>query len=76
MPVHQVLVYPVTQQVSDSTPSYETYADAVPLNRPLTLWFLERYLPNTDAASNPLRLAAAGRRPERPAQRHGDHRRD
>jgi len=44
LPVYQVLVYPVTQLVSTQTPSYETYANAVPLNLPLLEWFVARYL--------------------------------
>ena len=52
MPLHQVLVYPVTQLVTADTPSYEAYADAVPLNRPLMLWFKEKYVANPADAWN------------------------
>lgn len=54
LPVHQVLVYPVAQLVSADTPSYQTYAGAVPLNRPLMLWFKERYLTDPATAWNGL----------------------
>lgn len=53
LPVYQVLIYPVTQLVSTSTPSYETYADAVPLNRALMTWFATRYLTSTTDTSDP-----------------------
>ncbi len=52
LPVYQVLVYPVTQLVSTSTPSYETYADAAPLNRALMQWFGVRYLADPADASD------------------------
>jgi acetyl esterase len=53
LPVHQVLVYPIAQMVSLETPSYETYAGAVPLSRPLMAWFLQRYLAETEQAFHP-----------------------
>ncbi|MCB0121311.1 MAG: alpha/beta hydrolase, partial [Caldilineaceae bacterium] len=53
MPVHQVLVYPVAQMISDSTPSYETYANAVPLNREAMHWFIQRYLQEPEDANDP-----------------------
>ncbi|WPB57481.1 alpha/beta hydrolase [Xylophilus sp. GOD-11R] len=39
-PVHILSVYPVAQTSTD-TPSYNTYADAKPLNRPMVKWFVE-----------------------------------
>ncbi|HAG79195.1 alpha/beta hydrolase [Stutzerimonas kunmingensis] len=38
-PKHVLAVYPVAQ-TDTSTPSYLTYKDAVPLNRPMMLWFI------------------------------------
>lgn len=52
LPVHQVLIYPVTQLVSADTPSALTYADAAPLNRAMLAWFKERYLPDPASANN------------------------
>jgi acetyl esterase len=43
MPVHQLLVYPITQYGFD-TPSYLANADAKPLSRPLMQWFFAQYL--------------------------------
>jgi acetyl esterase/lipase len=37
-PVHVLSVYPIAQS-SMTTPSYNTYADAKPLNRPMMEWF-------------------------------------
>jgi len=53
MPLHQVLVYPVTQFVSADTPSALTYADAAPLNRAMLGWFKEKYLANPADAWSP-----------------------
>jgi len=39
-PVHVLSVYPVAQTSTD-TPSYNTYADAKPLNRPMVQWFVK-----------------------------------
>nr|WP_314872658.1 alpha/beta hydrolase [uncultured Pseudomonas sp.] len=38
-PKHVLAVYPVAQSRTD-TPSYLKYADAMPLNRPMMLWFI------------------------------------
>lgn len=38
-PRHVLAVYPVAQ-TRTTTPSYEKYADAKPLNRPMMLWFI------------------------------------
>ena len=43
MPVHQLLVYPITQYGFD-TPSYQEHANAKPLSRPLMQWFFSHYL--------------------------------
>lgn len=61
MPTHQVLVYPVTDYSFD-TPSYRTYADAVPLDRPSMEWFWGHYLADpaqgADPSASPLRAAS------------------
>ena len=43
LPVHQLLVYPIANN-NTSTPSYNQYADAKPLSRPLMQWFFNNYL--------------------------------
>jgi len=43
MPVHQLLVYPITQYGFD-TPSYQEHANAKPLSKPLMQWFFSQYL--------------------------------
>jgi acetyl esterase len=50
-PVHQLLVYPVTNHAFD-TPSYEEQAEAVPLSRELMQWFFEQYLPDPSDGDN------------------------
>lgn len=52
MPVHQLLVYPVTNYAFD-TESYQVYADAVPLSKALMMWFRDLYLPNPEAGADP-----------------------
>lgn len=52
-PTHQLLVYPVTNRGFD-TPSYVTYADAVPLDRPSMEWFWGHYLTDESDGANPL----------------------
>ncbi|CAN5393633.1 N/A [soil metagenome] len=51
MPVHQLLVYPITNYAFD-TPSYEENAMAMPLNRETMMWFFGHYLPNEEAGSD------------------------
>jgi len=53
LPVHQLLVYPVTQRAFN-TPSYQQYADAQPLNASMMHWFWEQYLANDMDGQNPL----------------------
>ncbi len=48
MPIHQLLIYPITNYAFD-TESYQTYADAVPLSKPLMQYFFRNYLPNEAA---------------------------
>lgn len=51
MPIHQLLIYPVTQTSTDS-PSYETNADAKPLNKSMMLWFFDKYEASPADAQN------------------------
>jgi acetyl esterase/lipase len=44
MPAHVVAVYPVADGDVDS-PTYDEYAKAYPLNRPLMAWFFDYYTP-------------------------------
>jgi acetyl esterase len=53
MPVHQLLIYPVTVHAFDS-PSYQQYADAQPLNQPMMRWFWEQYLERDEDGQRPL----------------------
>lgn len=52
MPVHQLLVYPVTNYAFD-TPSYQENAEAKPLNAAMMRWFWGYYLPDASQGSNP-----------------------
>ncbi|ALA59242.1 alpha/beta hydrolase [Nitrospira moscoviensis] len=52
LPVHQVLIYPVTGY-DFSTPSYEENADARPLNKAMMQWFFEKYLQSPSDAGDP-----------------------
>ncbi|MDQ3001065.1 MAG: alpha/beta hydrolase [Fibrobacterota bacterium] len=52
MPLHQLLIYPVTD-FSFDTPSYLENADAKPLSRDMMKWFCRHYLENQGEASNP-----------------------
>jgi len=52
MPIHQLLVYPITNYNFD-TPSYREYANAPFLTRAAMMWFWEKYLPSPADGSNP-----------------------
>lgn len=52
MPVHQVLVYPVANNDMNSE-SYQKYAAAKPLNKPMMEWFAKNYLPSMATAADP-----------------------
>lgn len=52
MPVHQVLVYPVTGY-DFNTPSYQENANAKPLNKAMMPWFFEKYLKTPADAESP-----------------------
>ena len=49
VPVHVVSVYPVADDDTVS-PSYDQYAKAMPLSKPLMEWFFDRYGPGVDGA--------------------------
>lgn len=53
IPVHQLLVYPVTQ-VGMETPSYKENMNAKPLNVPMMKWFGDNYLNTPADADNPV----------------------
>ena len=53
MPVHQLMVYPVTDYAFD-TDSYKENAKATPLNADMMRWFWKYYLKNPSDGSNPL----------------------
>jgi acetyl esterase len=52
MPVHQLLIYPVTDFSFDS-PSYEENSEAKPLNRAMMEWFRGHYLNHPSEAVHP-----------------------
>lgn len=52
MPVHQLLVYPVANSDMNSE-SYQKYAAAKPLNKPMMEWFAENYLGDISKAADP-----------------------
>ena len=51
MPVFQLLIYPVTDNVFD-TPSYLVNAAAKPLNKPMMQWFFKHYLAKAEDGNN------------------------
>lgn len=53
LPVHILSVYPIADGDTES-PSYQQYANAKPLNRPLMQWFFDKYLGNPADAKSPL----------------------
>jgi len=53
-PKHILSVYPVAQ-ASTETPSYLKYADAMPLNRPMMLWFIS-HVTNSPADTKDTRI--------------------
>lgn len=55
LPVHQVLVYPITTYAPEgaATESIEQYAMASPLSAPALDWFAQYYLPDLSAATDP-----------------------
>ncbi|NIJ53885.1 alpha/beta hydrolase [Dyadobacter arcticus] len=59
LPIHQLLVYPVAG--SDmTTESYQKYASAKPLDKPMMEWFVKNYLHNMGEGKDPrINLVAA-----------------
>lgn len=53
MPVHIVTVYPIADGDVQS-PTYEKYAQAVPLNKGLMEWFFNKYAPNWESQEEDL----------------------
>ena len=53
LPVHILSVYPVANNDLFS-PSYNQYANAMPLNRPLIQWFVDKYFRTPADGDNPL----------------------
>lgn len=52
LPEHIVSIYPIADADVQS-PTYEKYADALPLNRPLMEWFFNRYYPEWKNEDHP-----------------------
>lgn len=52
LPVHILSVYPIADGDVKS-PTYDKYANAKPLNRPLMRWFFERYKPDWRSTTHP-----------------------
>lgn len=52
LPVHQLLVYPITNYAFD-TASYREFVSAMPLNTPLMQWFFGYYLRRPADGANP-----------------------
>lgn len=52
MPLYQVLVYPIANNDMNAE-SYQKYAAAKPLSKPMMEWFAKNYLPNMAAAADP-----------------------
>jgi len=53
LPVHQILIYPITGSDMD-TPSYRKHAQAQPLNKAMMAWFFEKYFNSPADANNPM----------------------
>lgn len=53
VPVHQVLVYPIAGY-DTNTESYQKYAAAKPLDKPMMEWFFKQYLKSPADGKNPM----------------------
>jgi acetyl esterase/lipase len=53
MPIHQVLIYPIAGY-DMNTESYQKYANAKPLNKPMMEWFFNNYLTSPTAGETKL----------------------
>ncbi|MDB6153628.1 MAG: alpha/beta hydrolase [Chthoniobacteraceae bacterium] len=61
LPVHVVLIYPVTDLTDFDTPSYKENAQAKPLSKAMMEWFAKQTLAKPEDAKNPgLSIALAG----------------
>ena len=52
LPLHVLSVYPIADGDVES-PTYEKYADAAPLNKPLMVWFFDNYVPDWKSETYP-----------------------
>ncbi|HTD92221.1 MAG TPA: alpha/beta hydrolase [Chitinophagaceae bacterium] len=52
VPIHQLLIYPIASDDMNS-PSYQEYAAAAPLNKPMMIWFMQQYLPSAGIIADP-----------------------
>ena len=59
LPVHQLLIYPIADFEHQST-TYQTFADAKPLNAPMMNWFKKYYLKDQSQAKNELASVIKG----------------
>jgi acetyl esterase len=53
MPLHQVLVYPIAGY-DTNTESYQKYASAKPLDKPMMEWFFKQYLRSPEDGKSPM----------------------
>ena len=53
LPVHILSVYPIADGDVES-PSYEKYANAIPLNKGFMAWFFDQYVPDWKTSEEPL----------------------
>lgn len=53
LPIHILSVYPIADGDVES-PSYEKYANAVPLNKGFMKWFFDNYVPDWSTSNDPL----------------------
>lgn len=61
LPLHQVLVYPISDMTDMDSPSYRENAEAKPLNKAMMAWFGQHTLAKPEDAKNPLlSVALAG----------------
>ena len=54
LPLHQVLVYPISDMTDMDSPSYRENANAKPLNKGMMAWFGQHTLGKPEDAQNPL----------------------
>ena len=54
LPLHQVLVYPISDMTDMDSPSYRENAEAKPLNKAMMAWFGKHTLAKPEDAKNPM----------------------